>query len=190
MFAHELTMLLCACVDSADVWLTVPAAWDAKGCGIMREAAITAGLVQNARAGDRNWRDRLRIIRFGAYFVSWRFLMRLSDNILPSHEYSEPEAAAVHCAHLTNLHQLKPSQNFMICDAGGGTVVCITLESSSPFRTYLLTPFLNAFYSLSFAETCTFVQDLAVYRIIGELQSLEIAEVCARSGANCGSIFL
>lgn len=39
--------------------------------------------------------------------------------------FSEPEAAAVHCAHLTNLHQLRPSQNFMICDAGGGTVVCI-----------------------------------------------------------------
>lgn len=116
-------------LNSADVWFTVPAAWDAKGCSIMREAAITAGLVQSARAGDRNWRDRLRII-------------------------TEPEAAAVHCAHLTNLHQLKPSQNFMICDAGGGTV------------------------------------DLAVYRIIGQLRDLEIAEVCARSGANCGSIFL
>ncbi|CCA73398.1 hypothetical protein PIIN_07352 [Serendipita indica DSM 11827] len=116
-------------LNSADVWFTVPAAWDAKGCSIMREAAITAGLVQSARAGDRNWRDRLRII-------------------------TEPEAAAVHCAHLTNLHHLKPGQNFMICDAGGGTV------------------------------------DLAVYRTIGQLQNLEIAEVCARSGANCGSIFL
>jgi molecular chaperone DnaK (HSP70) len=84
--------------DSADVWLTVPAAWDAKGCDMMREAAIAAGLVQSARAGDRDWRDRLRII-------------------------TEPEAAAVHCAHLTDLHKLKPSQNFMICDAGGGTVV-------------------------------------------------------------------
>lgn len=115
----------------------MPAAWDAKGCGIMREAAITAGLVQSARAGDRDWRDRLRIIRFGAQFISWRLLMRLSDTILPSHEYSEPEAAAVHCAHLTNLHQLKPSQNFMICDAGGGTVVCVTL-TSSPLRAYLL----------------------------------------------------
>jgi len=40
---------------------------------------------------------------------------------------SEPEAAAVHCAHLTELHHLKPSQNFMICDAGGGTVVSDTL---------------------------------------------------------------
>lgn len=32
--------------------------------------------------------------------------------------------------------------------------------------------------------------DLAVYKILGELQALEIAEVCARSGANSGSIFL
>ncbi|KAG8718337.1 hypothetical protein FRC09_012815 [Ceratobasidium sp. 395] len=119
-------------LDSADVWLTVPAAWDAKGCDIMREAAIQAGLVQNAAATkgtDKNWRDRLRII-------------------------TEPEAAAVHCAHLTNLHQLRPSQNFMICDAGGGTV------------------------------------DLAIYKILGSLTSLEIGEVCARSGANCGSLFL
>ncbi|KAF8591765.1 actin-like ATPase domain-containing protein [Ramaria rubella] len=116
-------------LDAADVWLTVPAAWDAKGCDIMREAAITAGLVQASRAGERNWRDRLRII-------------------------TEPEAAAVHCAHLTDLHHLKPSQNFMICDAGGGTV------------------------------------DLAGYKIIGLLQNLEIAEIAARSGANCGSLFL
>lgn len=63
----------------------------------MREAAIAAGLVQSARADDVNWRDRLRII-------------------------TEPEAAAVHCAHLTDLHHLKPSQNFVVVDAGGGTV--------------------------------------------------------------------
>ena len=29
----------------------------------------------------------------------------------------------MHCAFLTDLHKLRPSQNFMICDAGGGTVV-------------------------------------------------------------------
>jgi len=96
---------------------------------MMREAAITAGLVRNVGARDRDWRDRLRII-------------------------TEPEAAAVHCAHLTDLHKLKPSQIFMICDAGGGTV------------------------------------DLAVYQILGQLANLEIAEMCARSGANCGSLFL
>lgn len=48
-----------------------------------------------------------------------------SSNLLAwfSKSNSEPEAAAVHCAHLTDLHKLRPSQNFMICDAGGGTVV-------------------------------------------------------------------
>ncbi|KAI0255423.1 actin-like ATPase domain-containing protein [Lactifluus subvellereus] len=116
-------------LDSADVWLTVPAAWDARGCDMMREAAITAGLVRSVGARDRDWRDRLHII-------------------------TEPEASAVHCAHLTDLHNLKPSQIFMICDAGGGTV------------------------------------DLAVYQILGQLAALEIAEMCARSGANCGSLFL
>lgn len=83
------------CPDSAEVWLTVPAAWDAKGCDMMRDAAIAANLVQSAKAGD-NWRDRLHII-------------------------TEPEAAAVHCAFLTDVHRLRPSQNFMIVDAGGGT---------------------------------------------------------------------
>ncbi|KAL9710549.1 hypothetical protein Ac2012v2_006084 [Leucoagaricus gongylophorus] len=116
-------------LNSADVLLTVPAAWDAKGCDMMREAAIAAGLVQSASASDRNWRDRLKII-------------------------TEPEAAAVHCAHLSDLHHLKPSQNFIVCDAGGGTV------------------------------------DLAAYKIIGQMANLEIAEMCARSGANCGSLFL
>ncbi|KAJ7584841.1 hypothetical protein C8J56DRAFT_949180 [Mycena floridula] len=116
-------------LDSADVWLTVPAAWDARGCEIMRDAAIHAGLVQSSRVGDTTWRERLRII-------------------------TEPEAAAIHCAHLTDLHKLKPSQNFIVCDAGGGTV------------------------------------DLAVYKIIGQMTSLEIAEISARSGANCGSLFL
>lgn len=36
---------------------------------------------------------------------------------------SEPEAAAVHCVHLTKLRDLRIGQTFMICDAGGGTVV-------------------------------------------------------------------
>jgi hypothetical protein len=52
---------------AADVWLTVPAAWDAMGCQMMREAAIDAGLVQSSRAGDRDWRDRLRIITYVSF---------------------------------------------------------------------------------------------------------------------------
>lgn len=55
---------------------------------------------------------------------------------------------------MSSLFKLKPSQTFIICDAGGGTV------------------------------------DTAVYKLIGQLSQLEIAEVCSRSGANCGSLFL
>ncbi|KAJ6619054.1 hypothetical protein B0H10DRAFT_1794150 [Mycena sp. CBHHK59/15] len=118
-------------LNSADVWLTVPASWDARGCALMRDAALMAGLVQSAHAGDGAWRARLHII-------------------------SEPEAAAVHCARLTALHTLRAPQTFVVCDAGGGTV------------------------------------DLAVYQITGDSGSvhLEIAELAARSGANCGSLFL
>jgi actin-like ATPase involved in cell morphogenesis len=63
----------------------------------MRDAAIKAGLVERSQAYDETWQDRLRII-------------------------TEPEAAAVHCAKLNHLHHLKTSQNFIVCDAGGGTV--------------------------------------------------------------------
>ncbi|KAK4702662.1 hypothetical protein P7C70_g3563, partial [Phenoliferia sp. Uapishka_3] len=116
-------------LEAADVLLTVPAAWDAAGCALMREAAIKAGLVQSSRGGDKNWRERLRII-------------------------TEPEAAAIHASTLSSLHKLRASQSFIICDAGGGTV------------------------------------DTAAYKLLGQLSNLEIAEMCARSGASCGSLFL
>lgn len=67
---------------------------------------------------------------------------------------SEPEAAAIHASTLSSLLSLRPSQNFCIVDAGGGTV------------------------------------DAATYKLIGQLSQLEIAELCARTGANCGSLFL
>ena len=86
--------------------------------------------------------------------------------------YRKPEAATVHCAHLTNLHYLRPSQNFMICDAGGGTVVGIYVD-------------MNFSTALNFA-----LQDLAVYKYLGGFQNLEIAEMCTPLGAQCGSIFL
>lgn len=116
-------------LEAANVVLTVPAAWDATACCLMREAAIRAGLVQSSRGGDVNWRDRLQII-------------------------TEPEAAAIHASTHATLHLLRPSMSFMLCDAGGGTV------------------------------------DTAVYKLIGRLSALEIAEMCSRSGANCGSLFL
>ncbi|KAM0747949.1 actin-like ATPase domain-containing protein [Meredithblackwellia eburnea MCA 4105] len=116
-------------LDAAEVVLTVPAAWDAAGCSFMREAALRANLVQSSRGGDKNWRDRLRII-------------------------TEPEAAAIHASSISSLHNLQPSQTFIICDAGGGTV------------------------------------DTAVYQLIGQLSSLEIAEMAVRTGSNSGSLFV
>jgi hypothetical protein len=97
----------------------------------MREAAITAGLVQSSRAGDRDWRDRLRIITYVVMFPRYPPYPADGSRLNHTHYHpfldspppSEPEAAAVHCAHLTDLHKLQPNQNFMICDAGGGTVV-------------------------------------------------------------------
>jgi hypothetical protein len=47
--------------------------------------------------------------------------------------------------------------------------------------------FLPSLVSLTVAAP---LQDLAVYQILGHLATLEIAEMCARSGANCGSLFL
>ena len=35
---------------------------------------------------------------------------------------SEPEAGAIHASQLASLHHLKPTQSFLLCDAGGGTV--------------------------------------------------------------------
>ncbi|KAG0661661.1 hypothetical protein C6P46_003882 [Rhodotorula mucilaginosa] len=116
-------------LNAADVLLTVPAAWDAAACSLMRESALRAGLVQSSRGGDTQWRDRLQII-------------------------TEPEAGAIHASTLATLHHLRPSQSFLLCDAGGGTV------------------------------------DTAVYKLMGQLSELEIAEMCVRSGANTGSLFV
>ncbi|KAJ7279039.1 actin-like ATPase domain-containing protein [Mycena rebaudengoi] len=114
-------------LNSAEIYLTVPASWDVRGTAMMRTCALEAGLVQRTHAGDTAWRERLKIL-------------------------TEPEAAAVHCA--AALGSLRRGQRFIVCDAGGGTV------------------------------------DLAVYQIIGKSAPLEIAEVAARAGANCGSLFL
>ncbi|GAA5899591.1 hypothetical protein JCM6882_001158 [Rhodosporidiobolus microsporus] len=116
-------------LNAADVLLTVPASWDAAASSLMRESALRAGLVQSSRGGDTRWRDRLQII-------------------------TEPEAGAIHASTLATLHHLRPSQCFLLCDAGGGTV------------------------------------DSGVYKLMGQLAELEIAEMCVRQGANTGSLFV
>ncbi|KAG8702172.1 hypothetical protein FRC09_004916 [Ceratobasidium sp. 395] len=100
-------------IATLDIWLTVPARWDAKACSIMREAAVRAGIVQQdsvTRAMESTPRDRLRII-------------------------TGLEAAAVYCAQLTTLHQLHPDQHLMICDAGAQSVdVAIYKMLGSPTK--------------------------------------------------------
>lgn len=56
---------------------------------MMREAAIAAGLVQSARAGDTNWRDRLRII---TYDVSCVISLK-SAHALPANQKLRPSIA-------------------------------------------------------------------------------------------------
>jgi hypothetical protein len=88
---------------------------------MMRDAAIRADLVGKVSVRDHDWRDRLRIITYDPSYPCFH------PKSYQSLSFSEPEAAAVHCAYLTDLHKLTPSQVFMICDAGGGTVVRLGL---------------------------------------------------------------
>ncbi|KAG2232417.1 hypothetical protein INT48_005720 [Thamnidium elegans] len=72
--------------------------WSDKSKQIMREAAIQAGLIN---ATDH--RDRLMLI-------------------------SEPEAAALYCERTCDKFNMLNGEEFMICDAGGGTVDLIVFR--------------------------------------------------------------
>ncbi|KAF9995197.1 hypothetical protein BGZ79_011129 [Entomortierella chlamydospora] len=78
--------------------LTVPAMWSDKAKDVMRNAAIRAGLIT---AADHP--DRLTLV-------------------------SEPEAAALYCEKACKQYDLGHGDQFMICDAGGGTVDLIVYE--------------------------------------------------------------
>ncbi|KAI7901284.1 uncharacterized protein BX663DRAFT_515506 [Cokeromyces recurvatus] len=78
--------------------LTVPAMWSDKSKQIMRDAALKAGIID---ASDH--RDRLMLI-------------------------SEPEAAALYCEKTCDKFNMQHGDEFMICDAGGGTVDLIVFR--------------------------------------------------------------
>ncbi|KAI8985115.1 hypothetical protein BDB01DRAFT_788960 [Pilobolus umbonatus] len=78
--------------------LTVPAMWSNRSKNIMREAAILAHLIEK---DDHH--DRLMLI-------------------------SEPEAAALYCEKTCDKFTMKNGDEFMICDAGGGTLDLITFR--------------------------------------------------------------
>ncbi|KAG9126936.1 hypothetical protein FRC07_001311 [Ceratobasidium sp. 392] len=99
---QQITREIGAVIDMActEVWLTVPAPWNTEACNLLREVALRAGLVwggTGSKGAKNRWKDRLKIM-------------------------SKAEAAAVYCAHVADLRQLRPSQHFMVCDAGGNTV--------------------------------------------------------------------
>ncbi|KAF9346263.1 hypothetical protein BGX26_002250 [Mortierella sp. AD094] len=81
--------------------LTVPAMWSDKAKDVMRKAAVRAGLI----TGDDH-PDRLLLV-------------------------SEPEAAALYCEKACKQYDLGHGDQFMICDAGGGTVDLIVYEIAS-----------------------------------------------------------
>lgn len=70
-----------ASLDAASVILTVPAAWDATACSLMRESAIRAGLVQSSRGGDVDWRDRLQIITSELFILSSSMFERAETDV-------------------------------------------------------------------------------------------------------------
>ncbi|KAF7727817.1 hypothetical protein EC973_007048 [Apophysomyces ossiformis] len=78
--------------------LTVPAMWSDKAKQAMRDAAILAGIIS---ADDHH--DRLMLI-------------------------SEPEAAAIYCEKTCEQFNMESGDEFMICDAGGGTVDLIVFN--------------------------------------------------------------
>lgn len=78
--------------------LTVPASWSDQAKIIMRNAAMDAGLIDT-----EDHPDRLMLI-------------------------SEPEAAALYCQRHCEEFDLKHGQQFLICDAGGGTVDLVVFE--------------------------------------------------------------
>lgn len=93
--------------DRVRYCLTVPAGWSDQAKIIMREATINAGIIKRD-----DHPERLTLI-------------------------SEPEAAALYCQMNCKEFNLTDKQQFLICDAGGGTVDLVVFEISGngPDRT-------------------------------------------------------
>ena len=72
-------------------------------------------MVRRNGIADNNWSERLHIITYASfnpfYFVTHVCALG-----------REPEAAAVHAAATIEHPVLQPPKNFILCDAGGGTI--------------------------------------------------------------------
>jgi hypothetical protein len=79
---------------------------------------------------------------------------------------TEPEAAALYCVTMCDEVDLGPGDRFMICDAGGGTVVCLLLQT------------INVNF-----------QDLIAYKVVSH-HPFRVEECTVGTGAACGAIYL
>ena len=79
-----------------------------------------SGIIAQVSHRDLNWQDRLHIIPCDPYCY-----LGLPIAMLTARAFglinSETEASAIHSVALTKF---QPDQVFMICDAGGSTIVC------------------------------------------------------------------
>jgi hypothetical protein len=73
-------------------------------------------------------RDRLHIV---SYVVKLSTCYTMFSDISSLPFPSEPEAAAVHSSLWKELN-VNPNQSFMVCDAGGGTVVRLLPDTVFP----------------------------------------------------------
>ncbi|KAG0165273.1 hypothetical protein DFQ30_008693 [Apophysomyces sp. BC1015] len=91
-------------LDNQTSALQVPAMWSDRAKQAMREAAILAGIIS-----EDDHHDRLMLI-------------------------SEPEAAAIYCEKTCDQFNMDSGDEFMICDAGGGTVDLIVFDVKKDSR--------------------------------------------------------
>ncbi|KAG0645461.1 hypothetical protein D0Z07_8512 [Hyphodiscus hymeniophilus] len=130
-----------------DVVVSVPVGWSYRATNSTLRAIASAGLDESSYPSLRN----VMVV-------------------------TEPEAAALFTARSLkedkNTDFLRPNDCFILCDAGGGTVV-----SSLCF------PWLD---SLMINDT----QDVVTYRVVSVVPTLELKAVTIATSAKCGAIFI
>lgn len=123
----------------------VPSKWDTKGIAMLREACFKAGIVNRYDVGVPGC-DQLRVM-------------------------TEAQAASLHCAADVGLASMKNGQQFLVCDAGGGTVdIAVHKVITFNFR--------------ELGNRCSSNQ------VVGDRSVNDIAEVSVQTGGKCGSLFL
>lgn len=144
--------------------------------------SLTLDGCQSTGAGDWKWRDRLKIISCASLFLN-----------LPSSPRSHLIDQPFTCTPESPKRRLSivlrsPSCTICRSPRRSSSLTCVIFLSIKATLPPQLTrsPVFEPYFLQGGGGTC----DLATYKLLGSLSSLEIAEVCARSGSSCGSLFL